>query len=327
MIEFAEGIINRGSFSRVLRGPRKARDCFCRQFGKPHLHVERYLREVHQFRPRLPAVHIELLSRYPKLTPHLILPPAHRFSRPVLRHPDFSPSNILLNSSNEITAIIDWQHAAVLPLCLCAGIPKYYQNWGDSMSEKLAQPEMKLPAHFDSMSAEEQSDVQETMRKRIVHFYHAALTMQHVPDHFDALKDENTMLRTKLFDGAGAPWEGAYTSLKYAIWQAQCNWPMPMPDGEKTADAHACPVTYSDDKVELCIKEHDEEGEKMQGLTEMRERIGTDVLGWVPDDEHLENANAVVGSIKAGLLQHSETEQERIAVENHFPFDDHDEDV
>lgn len=59
----------------------------------------------------------------------------------------------------------------------------------------------------------------------------------------------------------------------------------------------------------------------------MRELIGADALGWVPDDEHLENAKAVAQSIKSGLLEHSTTESERIAVRDHFPFDDHDEDL
>lgn len=31
-------------------------------------------------------------------------------------------------------------------------------------------------------------------------------------------------------------------------------------------------------------------------------------------------------TIKDGLMEHSKTEVERIAVESHFPFDDHDED-
>ncbi|KKZ65692.1 hypothetical protein EMCG_01254 [[Emmonsia] crescens] len=322
--------VDRGPWENFLacfNAPAKREIEFCKRFGKSRLHVERYLREIHEFQPRLPAIHIELLSQYLKLTPFLTLPPTHRFSRPVLRHPDFSPSNILLNSSNDIVAVIDWQHAVVLPLCLCAGIPKYYQNWGDIMSEKPAKPEVRLPEIFETMSSEEQSNLQETMRKRLVHFYYAALTMQHMPDHFDALRDENTMLRTKLFDRAGAPWEGDSISLKYTIWQAQCNWPMPILGEDQATDTHACPVTYSDDEVQRCIKEHDEEGEKMQELTEMRELIGTDALGWVPDNEHLENANAVVNSIRAGLLQYSETEEERIAVRDHFPFDDYDEDA
>lgn len=67
--------------------------------------------------------------------------------------------------------IIDWQHATILPLCLCAGIPNHFQNWGDLISETLAKPETKLPGNFATLSQDEQETVKETMRRRLVHFY------------------------------------------------------------------------------------------------------------------------------------------------------------
>lgn len=151
---------------------------FCRRFGKSRLHVEQYLRELHQFKEMSPTVHIQLLSDYLKIAPCLDISPDHPFSGPTLRHPDFSPSNILINSSNDIVGIIDWQHAMVLPLCLYTGIPTHFQNWGDPLSETLAKPEVKLPENFNDLSQHEQATVQETLRKRLVHFYYTALTMK-----------------------------------------------------------------------------------------------------------------------------------------------------
>ena len=81
------------------------------------------------------------------------------------------------------------------------------------------------------MSREEQTTTQETMRRRLVHFYYAALTMKHLPDHFDALKNYKSMLRAKVFRDAGAPWEGDSITLKYAIIQAYQNWPMYLDKG------------------------------------------------------------------------------------------------
>ncbi|KAI2789023.1 hypothetical protein POX_e07049 [Penicillium oxalicum] len=106
----------------------------------------------------------------------LDVPSDHRMSRPTLRHPDFSPNNILVNTSNDVVGIIDWQHAVVLPFCLCAGIPDHFQKWGDPLSETLSKPEVKLPENFDRLSHEEQENIQETIRRRIVHSYYAALT-------------------------------------------------------------------------------------------------------------------------------------------------------
>lgn len=63
----------------------------------------------------------------------------------------------------------------------------------------------------------------------------------------------------------------------------------------------------------------------MRELEDMQDFLGTDALGWVPDDEHYERSKDLIKTIKAGMLQHSETAFEKTAVQNHFPFDDHDE--
>ncbi|KAJ9374479.1 hypothetical protein DTO282F9_1375 [Paecilomyces variotii] len=317
--------VDRGPWKTFLgcfEAPAKREIEFCKRFGKSRLHVERYLRELHQFKEMSPTVHIQLLSEYLKLAPSLEISSSHRFSRPVLRHPDFSPNNILVNSSSDIVGIIDWQHAVALPLCLCAGIPDHFQNWGDPLSETLAKPEVKLPQNFHNLSQNEQEAVQETMRRRLVHFYYAALTMTQIPDHFDAIRNENAMLRAKLFNRAGGPWEGDSLSLKYAMIQVYQNWPMYL-DNVAPAESVDCPVEYSEEEIQQCINEHGQEQEKLQELIEMRSHIGIDALGWVPDDEQLEKSRAVAQAIKAGLLEHSNTEIERVALQTHFPFDDH----
>lgn len=93
-------------------------------------------------------------------------------------------------------------------------MPTQFQNWGDPLLETLAKPEVKLPENFDDLRQDEQATLQETLRKRLVHFYYAILTMKEMQDHFDALRNENSMLRAKPFNRAGAPWEGDSLSLK-----------------------------------------------------------------------------------------------------------------
>jgi hypothetical protein len=208
-------------------------------------------------------------------------------SRPTLRHPDFSPNNILVNTSSDVVGIIDWQHAVILPLCLCAEIPNHFQNWGDPLSETLYKPEVKLPEGFEQLSPEEQETVRETMRRRIVHFYYVALTMKSLPDHFDAIRSETLMLRAKLFHHAQAPWEGVSISLKYAMSQVLKNWPMSLDEGAQTTSAE-CPVQFSEEEIHKCSGDYHQEQERLQELGEMRDLIGTDALGWVPDEAELE---------------------------------------
>ncbi|KAM5441941.1 hypothetical protein MferCBS31731_003204 [Microsporum ferrugineum] len=314
------------TFLECLEAPAKREIQFCEQFGKPRLHVERYLRELYKLEKMTPTTHIQNLSRYLQLTPYLDIPSGHPFSRPVLRHPDFSPNNILVNSENEIVGVIDWQHAVVLPLGLCANIPAYFQNWGDPVSEKLAKPMVSLPENFHTLSEAEQGSVKETMRKQISHFYYAALTMNQLPDHFDALRNYNSMLRAKLFTLAGAPWEGDSLSMKHAMIEACQKWPMELGDAPSTKPA-SCPVQFGKEEIIQCMAEYEQVQERLQDLAEMRACAGVDSVGWVPDDEHLEKSKGIAHMIKSGLLEHSTTDLEKEAVRNHFPFDDHSEDV
>ena len=213
-------------------------------------------------------------------------------------------------------------------------VPVYqviFKNWGDFLSETLAKPATKLPDNFATLSQDEQETVKETMRRRLVHFSYAALTLRQIPDHFDALRDENAMLRAKLFSRATARWEGDSTSLQYALHQACIDWPMNIgvdnstPAATATTPPPPCPLEYSEVEMQQCENEHEYEQDKLQELIEMKDLIGIDSVGWVPDDGHLQAAKAMVETIKAGLLEHSSTELERVAVRYHFPFDDHDE--
>jgi hypothetical protein len=283
------------------------------------------LRELHNFELQEPRNHAKLLNDYLKLAPGLAISNDHRFARPTLRHPDFSPSNILVNDEYDIVGLIDWQHTIILPLALCAGIPKHYQNWGDLVSETLQRPETKLPDNFDTLDEAAQNEARETMRKRLVHFYYGALTLKLSVDHFDALRDENVMLRAKLYDRAAAPWEGNSLALEHILIEVLRRWPMAV-DKENPATHRSslkAPVAYDDRQTDACLKGIEIQEEKEQELEEMREVIGIDSQGWVPNDERLDHARQVRDLIKQEMLKQCTTEKERIAIRDHFSFDDH----
>jgi hypothetical protein len=99
-------------------------------------------------------------------------------------------------------------------------------------------------------------------------------------------------------------------------------------DGRAETRFVECPIQFSGEEMQKCLEDHRQEQEKLQELGEMRDLIGTDALGWVSDDDELERcraARAIIQSIKDGLMEHSSTEMEKIAVLSHFPFDDHEE--
>jgi hypothetical protein len=283
------------------------------------------LRELHNFELQEPHVHAKLLDDYLKLAPKLAISDNHRFARPTLRHPDLSPSNILVNDEYDIIGLIDWQHAVILPLALCAGIPIHYQNWGDLVSETLQRPGTKLPDDFETLDENTQNEARETIRKRLVHFYYGALTLKLSGDHFDALRNENIMLRAKLYDRAAAPWEGKSLNLEHILIEVLRRWPLTT--GEEDPATHRndlqAPVQYSDQQIEACLKAVELQEEKEEELEEMREVIGIDSQGWVPIDERLNHARQMRGLIKQDLSKQYSTEKERIAIRDHFSFDDH----
>lgn len=49
-----------------------------------------------------------------------------------------------------------------------------------------------------------------------------------------------------------------------------------------------CPVKYSAQEISQCRNELKQVDEARQELAELREIIGIDSVGWVPDNEHLE---------------------------------------
>jgi len=69
-----------------------------------------------------PKVQQDTLRKYLTVVPHLA-PKPPELHLPTIRHPDLSPSNILVDDSGDITGIIDWQHTTILPLFLQAKIP------------------------------------------------------------------------------------------------------------------------------------------------------------------------------------------------------------
>jgi hypothetical protein len=229
-----------------------------------------------------------------------------------------------VNDEMEIVGIIDWQHTVILPLCLCAGIPQSYQNWGDPISESLQKPETKLPPAYDSMTPASQEAARSTMRRRLVHFFYGALTMKESEDHSDAFRNHTSMLRAKLYSEAGTPWEGSSTSLEHVLTQAQEHWPMPM-EGSTLSPVPDCPLRYSPERITSCLARMEQEGEKLEELEEMREMLGTDAVGWVENDEHLARATEMREMMRTGFLSECETEVDRVAVRDHFPFDDHEE--
>lgn len=310
------------SSSDLCQAVGKRELAWAKAHAKPRLHYERAYREIHGFRKSSPDQHFRNLTDYLSLAPYIGFD-GRPLNRPVLRHPDFQPNNILVSESKEVTGLVDWQHSTILPLGLTARMPHYFQNYGDEESDKLLEPQLDLPPDYDTLSESDQVSVRETQRRRLVHYLYATLTKQFNNEHFDAIFKTSVISHQKLLESAGTPWEGDSVCLQAEIIRFTHLWPMLISAASRTASP-APPVKYPDTVVEEIFDLDERQKEAYSDMGTMRDMLGIDIQGWVPNELYeftMEN----VRRVKAALHENCEGQDDVIALKEHFPFDDFDE--
>ena len=261
------------------------------------------------------------LLNYLKLAAYLV-PNSLELNSPTIRHPDLSPSNIFVSESGDITGIIDWQHATVLPIFLQAKIPKYFQNYGDEDSERFKPP--RLPLNFDTLSDSKKEHEIELYRRRQVHYFYVGFTDLHNKPHFHAMGKHNLVLRNRLYDTACRPWEGDNTSLQAELIYTLEQWPEITCSSDSDNSSSPPPVQYSPEEIKECLERYAKQ-KVADGQTEqIRGFIGVNIEGWVPNDG-FEEAKEKAEYIKSEMLGEAETEEEKKELLEHWPFQDHQE--
>ncbi|OOF98798.1 hypothetical protein ASPCADRAFT_140162 [Aspergillus carbonarius ITEM 5010] len=315
--------INRGpwrSSTDIFRAVGERELSWTKSHAKPRLPYERLYREIYDFRKVHPDIHIRNISDYLKIAPFLGFEAGTTMHRPVLRHPDFQPNNILVSDMHEIVGLIDWQHCSIFPLGLAAGIPKHFQNYGDPESEELKEPQ--LSPDFDSLPQSAQASMREIIRKRMIHFLYASFTRQMNEEHYDAIFDDLNIIRQRILESAGTPWEGDSTTLRVDIMRVIQSWP------GFFSDFVAClpPVQYSDNDVQDTLEIYTRQQEADEAMELMRHALNVDVLGWVPNSEY-DATMELAQEMKNKILEVVETDHDITAARDHFPFDNFDEDA
>ncbi|CZT47153.1 uncharacterized protein RSE6_07686 [Rhynchosporium secalis] len=84
-------------------------------------------RELHDYQKVSPADHVASIEKYLQIAPYLVPRDKDYLLRPTLRHPDFQPRNIFVGDDFTITG---------------AGVPEYFQNFGDEESLRLKMPSL-----------------------------------------------------------------------------------------------------------------------------------------------------------------------------------------
>lgn len=292
---------------------------YLRQFGQPLLPFQRIRRNHYQYKEQPPSDHIDNLQRYLRIAPSLV-PEDPSLSHFRIRHPDFQESNIIVSRSSDsglqVVNVLDWQHASILPAFLLAGMHQRLQNYDDRVSQSMTRP--SLPENFDDLDEAAQSYAKELHRRRLVHYHYVKSTKECNEVHRAALADPMGVLRRRLFEHAGDPWEGETIALKVDLIEATKSWET------LTEGGAPCPVAFDDEDVrdtmelDAALRDADE---ILQGGQNV---IGFGPEGWVPKD-HYEMAMARSKKLKERALAQVRSAEERAEIEAHWPFDDMDE--
>lgn len=306
----------------MLQAPAEKELAWLRSYGRPRFPVERAYRETFDYRKQEPDEHIRSLKNYLSVAPYLV-PADDKLNARVLRHPDLQPNNIFISEDCKITGLIDWQHALVLPTFLAAGMPNSFQNYNDEESMTFAPP--RLPDDFGRMDEEEKAEAEESFRRRHVHFFYLGFTQRMNQPHWHALEQEFGLLKRRICDHAGSPWEGLNTPLQVALAQVVQNWPKlvtPGPDGATPS----CPISFGEQEMQKW-NQLDESLRDVDGQMERINRILDVASDGGTTHDLYEAAKEKASLIRdEGLESVSDDPWLRELTEKHWPFDDSNED-
>ncbi|KAF5376644.1 hypothetical protein D9615_007875 [Tricholomella constricta] len=297
---------------------------YLNQFGSPRAPYQRFRREYYEYKKQPPSDHAKNLRRYLRLAPSLV-PDDGSLTAFCIRHPDLTDSNLKVSTDSSglhILSLLDWQHAAVLPLFLHAGMPDVIQNEEDEVSRSMVKP--KLPDDFDKLPEEEQEWEREVLRRRLVHYHYNLSTATYNRMHHAGLVYPLNTFRRRIFNHATAAWEGETINLLYALIDMVDGWADFAKDGTTP-----CPVVFTEDEKATAEELYQALGNADRGESMLRDNLGYGGDTWVPV-AHYEKAKAFGQemkrvALKACVEDQEMTEEVYAVVEANWPLDDVDE--
>ncbi|KAI9844752.1 MAG: Phosphotransferase enzyme [Sclerophora amabilis] len=272
---------------------------------------------------KLPKEYLHLLDKYLSVAPYL-LPGDSRspVNSPTLRHPDHNPNNLFVcPESHKITCMIDWQHTTILPLLLVAGHPTIFENPDSSPPKGLEKP--ALPHDYDLLSPEERSHADELHRRKVLYYLYRVFNGGLNKQHLEALRDPFLLPRQHLVDRAGRQWSGNLITLRGALIRIVENWDSA---AAAASEVSGCPVKFDESEVEEHYKQEPDWLDFNLVVDHWRSELGDlSEEGWLRTDLY-EDAVEKNKALKEHFLGEAEGDEEELRiVDEHWPFQDHEE--
>ncbi|KAL4892301.1 serine/threonine protein kinase [Aspergillus ambiguus] len=176
-----------------------------------------------------PKDYLELLKKYLKIAPSLLpRDPGNSLSRPTLRHPDLTPSNVFICPDTfKITSI------NIL----------LFENPEPEAPSGLIPP--KYPPDYDTMSPDEKAQVDELIRRQSLFYLYRVFNGGLNKLHLEALQDPLILQRQHLVDFAGRQWSGNLMTLRGALMRMRDLWHH-LPGKDAGLE---CPIQFSEQET------------------------------------------------------------------------------
>ena len=300
----------------MLTAGAKKEMAYLKAFGRPLHPFRRIRRETFECQKQLPLPYLDVLDQYLRIAPFLIPRNNETLVRPTIRHPDLQPNNIFVDKDFNIISLIDWQHCSILPLFLQCGLPDSLQNFNDRVSQSLETPQ--LPPDTDSMSEDEQIEQIEVFRKRQLHYFYVSETAKKNKLHFDALTNDFSAARRRLYEQSSNPWEGDTVTLKSGLIHMANKW------HQVVGNSDPCPVSFTPDEEDECLRLEADQRDADAQMKASKETLGIGPEGWVPC-EHYPRDKEAIATMKANMIEEAESELDRTRIREHWVYDDMDE--
>lgn len=269
------------------------------------------LREIFDLEKQRPSVHLDSLRKYLQISSRLI-PDGEELVRPVIRHPDLRPSNIFVSDDYEITSLIDWQSATILPLFLQSGIPDDLDNSGSTSCPETP----RLASNISVLDDDSRREQIEYFNKQQLHHLYLVETSKHNPTHYEALTIPFAIGRRKVYDLASAPWQGDNIPLRSSLIFLKQQWSQ-----LSAKPGVPCPITFDEEEERDCFRLDELEREAVEQLQSSMETLGLGPEGWI-SNENYDAAKEAIARMKEMCLEQAETEFERVAIRDHWVYDD-----
>lgn len=201
---------------------------------------------------------------------------------------------------------------------LLAGIPQDLQNYEDEVSQSMIPP--SLPENFDEMTEAKRAREEYLYRCRLIHYHYVTSTKECNQLHYTAFTDNLYPLRGRLFQYAGALWEGETSELKTELIEVTEKWE------ELTGGEVPCPFEFDPKDLLATAELNKEQSEASRGFQTLQLMSRVREQGWVPT-EHYEYAVAFLEERKKVALEAAESEEDREEIMSQWPWDDMDEEM